>query len=206
MFESILLPTHRERCRPEAKARWRSTVMLQASLLLLAAFTLPASAQSPASSALEQRVQFVATRSKKTRVQGGDFDDKTDRISFKLKFTNTDTKASFQDLQGEFYIFAESITMKKAYQVLGVEKFDLSLAPRASQEVTTAEVFTKFDTTDARFGAKYESWALVVRDSTGAVVMKKASLARWLGVAEKLKDLTPKRYYSADLKAIDISL
>ena len=163
------------------------------------------SAQLPATvPAFDQRVQVEAVRSKKTRIEGGDFDDKVDRIIFTIKFTNTDTKTAFPDCKGEFYVLAQNIVNRKAHQLLGVEKLSISLPVRGTQEATTAEMTTSFDTTGARFGAKYEGWVLVVRDSTGKVVMKKATTPSWLPVAEKLGTVTVKSYFDQNLKKVEV--
>ncbi len=158
---------------------------------------------SPGGATFAQRVTVEALRSKKTRIEGGDFDDKKDRIAFTLKFANGDTRTAFNDTKGEFYVFAESIVNKKTFQLLGVEKFDLSLAPRSSQSVSTEEWETQWDMTGVRFGTKYDSWALVVRDASGAVIFKKASTPSWLPVADKLKTLSAGSFYNRDLKAVN---
>jgi hypothetical protein len=163
------------------------------------------SAQLPASApSFEQRVQVDAVRSKKTRTEGGDFDDKLDRIIFTIKFKNTDTKAEFPDCKGEFYVLAQNIVNRKAFQLLGVEKLAISLPALGTQEATTEEMTTTFDTTGARFGSKYDGWVLVVRDSTGKVIMKKSTNPSWLPVAEKLGTMPVKSYFDQNLKKLTV--
>lgn len=164
-----------------------------AALAIIAAFTshdwcYAQTAAAPAA-AFEQRVQVDATRKKSTRIGGGDFDDKTDRITFTVKLTNTDTRTAFEGCKAEFHVFAQSIVNTKAYQLLGTEQFDFSLPPRGVHSVDTQEVTTRWDRTGIRHGTKYDSWVLVVRDSTDKVVLKKASVPTWLPVAEQMKEL-----------------
>jgi hypothetical protein len=52
--------------------------------------------------------------------------------------------------------------------------------------IRTPEVVTKWDKTEAKFGAKYDGWVCVVRDAEGKVIMKKASSNAWLPVADRL--------------------
>jgi len=161
-----------------------------------------AKAQTPT---FEQRVQVEAIRNKSTRVQGGDFDDRTDRISFTLKLTNTDTKVAFNDCKAEFFVFAQSILNRKAFQLLGSDKFDFSLAPRAVHSFTSTEVVTMWDKTGAKFGSQYDSWVLVVRDKDGKVLLKKSTSPSWLPVAEKLGELKKDSFYERDLKPVKMS-
>lgn len=161
------------------------------------------SAQLLTAPGFDQRVKVEAIRSKKTRIEGGDFDDKIDRIVFNLKFTNTDTQTAFLDCKADFYVLAQNIVNRRAYQLLGAEKLSISLPARATQEIATAEVTTAFDTTGARFGAKYDGWVLVVYDSTGKVIMKKATNPSWLQVAEKMGTLEVKSFFDQNLKKVN---
>jgi hypothetical protein len=168
----------------------------------LSAQSAPSSATA-AGAKFEQRVTVEAVRNRRTRIEGGDFDDKRDQISFTLKFANGDTRTAFKDCKAEFYVFAESILNRKAFQLLGIEKFDLSLEPRGTASVGTAEWETRWDTTGARFGTKYDSWVLVVWDQAGAVIFKKASTPPWLPVAEKMHTLSQGTFYDRSLKPIN---
>jgi hypothetical protein len=51
-----------------------------------------------------------------------------------------------------------------------------------------------------KFGAKYDSWVLVVQDKTGATVMKKSSAPYWLPVAEKMSGLKVSAFYDRQLQ------
>ena len=179
-------------------------------LLALVAGSIPAAlsdtaaqtASASPSVGFEQRVRVEVLRDKKTRIQGGDFDDKTDRISFTLKLLNTDTRAAFEGCQGEFYVFAQSILNRKAYQLLGSERFEFSLPPRGTHSFTSSEVVTRWDSTDARFGAKYDAWVLVVRDKEDKVICKKSSSPGWLPVAERMNSLSANAFYDRTLNPI----
>jgi len=148
----------------------------------------------------ERRVTITPERKRSTRTGGGDWDDKTDRISFTIKFTNTDSKLSFNGCKVEFYVFGESTQDRRAFQLLGAHKAGLALEPLATQDITTDEVTSKFDTTGIKFGSKYEGWVLLVHDAGGKLLTKKASSAAWLPVAEKVNTLSVGKFYGRDLK------
>src|SRR5262245_10518404 len=107
---------------------------------------------------------------------------------------------AFDGCKAEFFVFAQSILNRKAYQLLGVDRADFALAARANYEMSTTEVSTRYDTTGAIFGSKYDGWVLIVRDGAGKVLMKKSSNPQWLPVAEKLGGLTVGKFYDRDLK------
>jgi hypothetical protein len=175
------------------------------SVFLVVAATVASSrAQAPAPK-FDQRVQLDVTRAKKTRIEGGDADDKVDRIVLKAVFINNDIATSYKDCKAEIYVWAEHIVNRKAYKLLGKEHFTFSLAPRESHTFTTAEVETAWDKTVARFGAKYDGWVVVVRDEAGTVLMKKSTSPMWLPVAEKLSDLTVGKSYNRDLKVVPMT-
>jgi len=182
------------------------TLLLLTALICGVTSARPAYAQGPGGPTFEQRVSIEAVRNRINRVKGGDFDDKLDRISFVVKFKNTDIKQAFTGCKAEFYVFAQSIMNRKAYQLLGVDRSDISLPPLGTAEMSTAEVSTRYDTTGAIFGAKYDSWVLVVRDGAGKMIFKKSSNTQWQAVADKLSTLSTGKYYDHDLKEQNVRL
>lgn len=149
------------------------------------------------------RIKVEVDRLKKTRIEGGDFDDKRDRIAFKLAFHNRDPNRPFPGLKLEFYLFAQNITNPQSYKCL--QKFEKSIALEPLQELkfTSPEVTTEWDDTGAIFGAKYKGWYLVVRNANGEIMETKntvsifADPAGLSGVTEgasydrKFKSVTP---------------
>ena len=75
---------------------------------------------------------------------------------------------------------------------------------RGTSNVTTGEVVSQWDNTGARFGAKYDGWVLIVRDSTGKIVMKKATNPTWLPLAEKLGTVQVKTFFDKALKPVEV--
>ena len=171
----------------------------------------PSHAQTPVPTApaagaklAEQRIAVDAQRSKKSRIEGGDADDRLDRITFNVKLTNNDTKAAFEECKSEFYVLAQSITNRNAYQVLGVTPSSFTLPPRGTHSFATDEVVTKWDKTDARFGSQYHAWVLVIRDKADGVLLKKTSIPAWATVAEKLSTMGTGKYFDRTLKPVQV--
>lgn len=133
---------------------------------------------------LGERLVAEVVRNKRSRIEGGDWDDKMDRIELKVKIANTDPQLSMSGLKGEIFVFAESILDRSAVKLLISQTFDLSLAPRGTFEFMTSQVDTAYDTTGARFGHKYEGWVLRLWDSAGAVVLSKATSPNLLKLVE----------------------
>jgi hypothetical protein len=149
-----------------------------------------------------QKLGVEAIRAKQTRIAGGDYDDKNERITFNVKLTNPDIKIPLNDLKAEFYVFAQEIVDRRVFRLLGKDESPFSLPPRGTHTFTTAEVVTMYDTTDARFGYRYSGWALVIRDSAGKIVFKKATTPNWASGAEQLSLLTPGNAFDRDLKPV----
>ena len=181
-------------------------------LLITIGFALGTSnAQTPAATApsaeaklAEQRIVVDAQRSKKSRIEGGDADDRLDRITFNVKFTNNDTKVTFEECKSEFYVLSQSITNRNAYQVLGVTASSFSLPPRGTHSFATDEVVTRWDKTDARFGSQYHAWVLVIRDKVGNILLKKTNVPAWLALADKVGTMGTGQYFDRTLKPVSV--
>jgi hypothetical protein len=184
-----------------------STAMKWSSILAVGLVVLTATqelrSQTSTPSLFEQRVTVQADRKRSLRTAGGDFDDKRDQITFNVKLTNNDGKQTFERCKAEFYVFGQSIVDRRAYKLFGVDHSEFSLAPRGAHEFTTVEVVSQYDTTGARFGARYDGWVIVVRNEKGEVIMKKGSTPTWLPVAEKLGTLRPGAFYDKTLKEMN---
>jgi hypothetical protein len=144
---------------------------LTALLLFLAClqpWSLSASDQKPD---LECQIE----RSRKMRIEGGDHDDKTEKVSFDIKLTNRNWKEPVGGLTGIFYVFGESVHDRKAFKLVQKESFDVEIEPRGTFETSTPVAEMKYDTTFASFGEKYRGWVLMVENEDGETVYENAS-------------------------------
>ena len=159
--------------------------------------TTAAATAAPAlpNSDIAQELQVEVIRQKRSRVEGGDYDDKIDHIALKIRFANADPRHAIDHLRGEIYIFAQSILNRNTLKLAGTQQFDVNLPPRGNQDLTTDEVSTGYDTTGARWGFKYEGWLLILRDATGKNVLQKATIPSLLKNAEHMSSLAVDHEY-----------
>jgi hypothetical protein len=136
-----------------------------------------------------ERITLEVVRRKLSRIEGGDWDDKKDRISLRVKFANSDSKLAFENYEAEVYTFAQSILDPRFTKLLGKQTFKFSLPPFGKHEVATDECVTAYDTTDARFGHQYQGWIVRIRDAQGNLVIEKATTPSLAKAAEKLVNL-----------------
>ncbi len=141
------------------------------------------------------RLSAEVVRLKKSRIQGGDWDDKTDSITLKVKLENGDPGGALDGLTGDIYVFAESILDRSVLRLLLAKSFRCSIPPHGTHEFVTDEVKTRYDTTDARFGFKYEGWLLRVKSSSGKVLLEKATSPSLVKNAERISTLSADRDY-----------
>jgi hypothetical protein len=149
------------------------------------------------------RITVSAMRGKSTKIEGGDFDDKRDRITFTIRFRNADPNRPCPGLRVEFYVFGQSLVNVKAVKLL--QKYDkaLDLAPLEDMEFDTPEVVTDWDNTGAIFGAKYKGWYLFVMNADGEVVLEKNSV-QFLDAGSGLSKATVGRYYNKKLEPMTV--
>jgi hypothetical protein len=136
-----------------------------------------------------ERITLEVVRRKLTRIEGGDWDDKKDRISLKVKFANLDSKLSFNEFKAEVYTFAQSILDPRMTKLVGSQTFTFSLPPFGKHEINTDECVTAYDTTNARFGHQYQGWIVRIRDASGNLMIEKATNPTLAKSAEKLVNL-----------------
>ena len=131
----------------------------------------------------------------KTKIEGGDYDDKMDRIKLKVKLTNRHTTIAAEKFKGEVYVFGESILDRNNVKVLDSASFDFSLRPLAIHEMGTEEVTTGYDNTGVRHGYKYLGWLVRVKDGSGESVLSKSNLPELAKKTEKAAGLAKGNTY-----------
>jgi hypothetical protein len=128
-------------------------------------------------SAPPPRVTAKVEQSQKVKIEGGDFDDKLQRIAFDITITNQSLSQPCEGLSLEFYMVGQAVTQPGRLTLLQKEKRDFSLEARGVFTTQTPEVQLKWDTTGAAFGDKYRGWVLRVLDSEGKQVLQQSSSA-----------------------------
>ena len=144
---------------------------------------------------LADKVVVEVVRNRRSRTEGGDFDDKKERIEMKVKLANPDPKLSVEKWKGEIYVFCESILDRSAIKLVITQQFDVAISSRGNQEFVTEQAETMYDTTGARFGFRYEGWVLLVKDGAGKVLIAKATSPNLLKGVEKATGLAKDKSY-----------
>ncbi len=182
----------------------RMTWALMAGGLL--AFAMAARADQTAFSKdlFLSRVTVDVDRNKKTKIEGGDFDDKKDRISFKAKFRNSDPNRAFNGLKYELFIFGQSMTDQKAFKLLQRTSEPFSLAPLQEFVFESPEVVTAWDNTGAIFGEKYKGWYLRVFSPTGELILVKSVISIF-SKTEGLDALQVGQAYDKNMKPVPLT-
>jgi|GEM_PF-2536379 len=149
---------------------------------------LPAAPTPAAASSANaaQRISLEVIRQKRTRIEGGDWDDKKDRITLRVKLANSDSRQAFENYRGEVFVYAQSVLDPARTKLLGKHAFKFSLPVFGKHEVTTEEYVTAYDTTDVRFGHQYQGWIIQIYDAQGNMIIEKATNPTLAKSAEKL--------------------
>jgi len=123
--------------------------------------------------------------------------DPRDTVSFKVKMSNSDPSTAFENLTGEIYAFASSLTHRTQYKLLGSQPFQVSLPVRGNYDFVSKEMAIYTDTAAGAgdsgsiyHGFKFEGWLLRIVDSAGQVVARKASSPVLLKLADKAPALS----------------
>lgn len=139
-------------------------------------------------------VSVDVKRSKDTRVGGGDYDDKTEKLTFKVKMRNGSTRITFDNLKVEFFLFGVNQEDRKSLKLMQRFSNTISLAPLKEVEYATPEVVSMWDNTDAVFGEKYKGWYMLIYSPSGELIAEK-TVSAFLKNTERLPTLTAGQYY-----------
>lgn len=163
---------------------------------LIVGFNLDAVAQKAA-----PQLECAVTSSKRTRIEGGDYDDKTQKLSFDVSMTNKSMSKATGPLQATFYSFGECVNDRKVFKLLQKDTFDFELAPRGNFIHTTPQIELKYDTTGATFGEKHKGWILQIADGEGTMVFEQRSSA-FIADMQNLPNLKVGDYCDKNLKTV----
>jgi len=141
--------------------------------------------------------------SRPARTKGGDFDDQMQTIKPRIKFTNVDNAQNYEGHKASFMVMGESAVDRKVFKILLRHDFNISLPARQVAEETAPDVTTRYDTTGAKFGFKYDGWILIVTDSQGQLVMAKSTSPSIEKMPTQLSALKNGGCYTKDLKAVE---
>jgi hypothetical protein len=149
-----------------------SVAVAGAFVLLLAVPSQAEDAKIPFVKGVRPEVQIA----RPSRVKGGDFDDKTQVVTPKIKLTNTTTQQGYIGYKAVFWMFNEHTRERGTFQVAQRHAFDVTLPPQQFMESEGASVTQQYDDTGYKFGFKYDGWVLQIKDAKGEIVLTKSTL------------------------------
>lgn len=151
------------------------------------------------------KVSIDATRSRSTKIAGGDWDDKLQKVQLDIVVKNLDLNKSVEGLTVYYWTLAQSLVDKKAYLVVDAGTFDVSLNGSAEgREIRhqCEEITLKWDDTDAVFGQRYKGYVLALVNAQKEVVAVKSNFPSWQTAFERAFDLKKKSWCGMDLKPL----
>ncbi|MDB6003751.1 MAG: hypothetical protein JWR15_738 [Prosthecobacter sp.] len=146
------------------------------------------------------KVEVVIGRPSKT--EGGDFDDQMQVINPRVKLTNTSNTQAYEGYSVSFILLGESTADLKVAKVLQRVDFPVSLPIAQMFENKLPSVTTRFDTTGAVFGFKYQGWVVQVTDPNGLIVLTKSTSSSFEKMAEKVKEMKDQECYDKKLTGV----
>lgn len=151
-----------------------------------------------------RRVKIEMVRSRKSKIEGGDDDDKIDRIRLRVTFRNSAPNLAFPDYSADLYVFGESQVEKGIYKLLSKQEKNFSLEARQNFDWDTEEIKSGWDNTDAVWGFRFTDWLVVVKSQAGKVVMAKSSSSVMQKKLERFDGLREGSGYTRELEVAAI--
>lgn len=164
----------------------------------IAQTTTPA---APRKVPMRDRLRAEINRMRRARVEGGDFDDKIDRIKINLRITNTDNGIAYEGLKGTVYVLVKSINMRGVNKVLDMESFSFDLPPLNKWEDQSREYASGFDTTYATWGYQYAGWVFVLEQPSTGDKRIWASNPSWEKIVQNIS-LKKDQHYNARFEEV----
>ncbi len=128
------------------------------------------------------RIDIEGVRNRRSRIEGGDYDDKRDVVSMRVKLKNRSMNDSYEKMEGKLVLFGKHVKETTKYRVLDVQgfKFDLPAGMREGQfEWESQKVVTEWDRTDIYFGERFDGWTVILLNADGKIVAAESSKPAW---------------------------
>ncbi len=118
-------------------------------------------------------MQVIVKKSKRG-AGNGDYDDKRELYKYSIVFENKDRKIKIENFKYTFFIIAESVTRKKIYKILMVEKDTLNLDTKEKIRTEEGEIMNVYDdNASCKYGYKYKGYFVVIQNEKGEIVTTK---------------------------------
>ncbi len=151
------------------------------------------------------RVEISANRMRFTKVAGGDWDDRTQKVQIEVIARNLDYNHPVKGLKLHYWVLAESLVDRKALKVIdaGALDVDLTSTPDGREIRHKGDLVTlRWDDTNAVFGERYKAWILVLVNDQQEVVAVKANFPALQTNFQRAFELRKGSWCSYDLKPV----
>jgi len=155
----------------------------------------------------DREIQLKVAKSKRTKVAGGDYDDKLERISLNIRIKNRSLRDAKEGLTARYWIIGESMVHRSALEVLdsGEMKVDLgSEFGKREFKKETNETVVQWDDTNLVHGAKYDGWIFVLLDADGKVIKSDASKNTFRKLIPKADFLKKGNFYDSNFDIMSV--
>lgn len=166
----------------------------------------PASGEKYEMAAKQERIQIDLTRKRRQRTEGGDYDDKTDKIQFVVKLTNRETNKEVKGLKAVVVLSAQNVVERKKFMVLLREEFPVELGTGKASvfEHETKEATTMYDDEYmAKGGERYDGWLVAILNSEDQIVAYKTSNEGFNQHIAKIKGLEKQSWFDIKLEGTE---
>lgn len=160
--------------------RMRAVKLRMVAGMALFASTLVASDLPRAKNA--PKIQVDGTRSRNTKVAGGDWDDRLQKVQFSAVVRNLELNKPAEGLKLQWWALAESLVDRKKLLVIDSGAADVSLSNKPDGREMRSEgreVVLKWDDTGSIFGERYKGFIAIVTTADGELVAAKTSFPNW---------------------------
>ncbi len=141
------------------------------------ALATPAPTSAPATGTLSSsastapfRIELKVYPNKNDKPKGGYYDDRVQRISYKINLRNGEQKRSFDGGKVIVLAVAKNLQDSDESQLIIKEEFPVSLAALATQTLETGETKLSYDNIYYKYGYKYSGYVCVLKDSSDKTV------------------------------------
>jgi len=152
-----------------------------------------------------ESVEISANRMRYTRVAGGDFDDREQKVQIEIVAKNLDFNRPVNGLTLHYWVVAESLVDHKAMLVIdrGSVPINLTSEPGGREIRQKGELVTlRWDDTGAIFGQRYRGWILILLNAQDEVVAVKSNQPNWQMDFQRAMDLKKGSWCDRNLKPL----
>lgn len=128
------------------------------------------------------KILVDGARSRNTKVAGGDWDDRLQKVHFSAVVRNLELNKPAEGLKLQWWALAESLKDRKRLLVIDSGSADVNLTNKPDGREMRSEgreVTLKWDDTGAIFGERYKGFIVIVTNADGELVAAKTSFPNW---------------------------